>query len=162
MGWNSPYLLARGQLAKQLGGLSPLRPGSERTAGSGVRPEVPNVVLLRPSEAPVTLRRRLGRHERSASVLEADAAELRDTGQVVIDGSRPRFLARSGAPRAGSGRRARKADEDLPSSVEEMTETLRELRDLARSDPRAAEALLGAHPRFAGRLRLALGSAMPR
>ncbi|MEL6185605.1 MAG: hypothetical protein AAFU79_13365 [Myxococcota bacterium] len=152
-------MLARGQLAKQLGGLTPLRPVSEDARGPQVRPEVPNHLLLRPSEAPVTLRRRLSRHERGASVLEADAAELRDTGEVIIDGSGPRFPARPGAPRARTGPKTRAAEEEFATLVDEMTETLRELRSLARRDPRAAEALLGAHPDFAGRLRRALVTA---
>lgn len=150
MALNSPYVLARGHLAKQLGGLSPARDPSAGLDAGRPRPEIRNVALLRPSEAPVQLRRRLARYERRASLLEADAAGLRETGEVVIDGSSPRFAMRTGR-RDGS-----RTGPPLTTSVEEMTETLKDLRTLARQDPEAAEALLAEHPGFAQRLRAAL------
>lgn len=80
-----------------------------------------------------------------------DARSQRGTGEVVIDADPadtslfPLALG-SSRPRRGQG----------PPNTEELTEVLRELRDLARTAPDAAVAMLAQYPAFAGRLSTAV------
>lgn len=120
-----------------------MRAGHSKGRGLGAEATAPHPVHERGSALPLTsapdLSQRLRRADQDLS------GRLPAEGAVVIDGTGQH---RAAGPLEASGDAL---------DTEELTQMLRELRDLARQSPEAAHRLLGANPAFAARLQHAIG-----
>lgn len=91
-------------------------------------------------------------------VMREGRRKTRGTGEVVIDAGQRADAATTGlAATVGPGG----GQPQLDASPEELTDLLRDLRQLARRDPKQAQDLLQRFPAFAKRLNAAVSAQAP-